>query len=179
MMDKNIIAEQLLEEVGLRPSDTARLPEFRDMRLSLALMLYGGIRPAEVCRLQAADFNWEEQQVIVRPTASKTGGGRAVPLCGVRTIRKQDRVIPKGWLRKWRALRCAAGYCGAWVPDVCRHTFASYHAAYFRNLPELQLEMGHRDTSLLRSRYMMPTLKKRTRSLLGSCGCRTVSGRFS
>ena len=31
------------------------------------------------------------------------------------------------------------------MPDVCRYTFASYHAAFFRNLPELQLEMGHRD----------------------------------
>ena len=109
MMDKNIIAEQLLEEVGLRPSDTARLPEFRDMRLSLALMLYGGIRPA-------------------------------------------------------------AGYCGAWVPDVCRHTFASYHAAYFRNLSELQLEMGHRDTSPLRSRYMMPTLKKEAAAFWKAAG---------
>ena len=174
-MDKNIIAEQLWEEVGLHPSDTARLPEFRDMRLSLALMLYGGIRPAEVCRLQAADFNWEDRQVIVRPTASKTGGGRAVPLRGVRTIRKQDREIPKGWLRKWRALRRAAGYCGAWVPDVCRHTFASYHAAYFRNLSELQLEMGHRDTSLLRSRYMMPTLKKEAADFWKAAGvaCQT------
>ena len=47
-----------------------------------------------------------------------------------------------------------------WVPDVCRHTFATYHAAMFRNLPELQLEMGHRDTSLLRSRYMVPARRK-------------------
>ena len=30
----------------------------------------------------------------------------------------------------------------------------------FRNLPELQLEMGHRDTSLLRSRYMVPARRQ-------------------
>lgn len=67
----------------------------------------------------------------------------------------------EGWNRKWKALRRAAGYRGnKWVPDVCRHTFASYHAAFFRNLPELQLEMGHRDASLLMTRYMAPALKK-------------------
>lgn len=135
-------------------------PEFRQMRFSLSLMLYGGLRPAEVSRLQQSDFNWEESEVIVRPDTSKTGGGRVVPLRGISGIRKKDRIIPRDWQRKWRALRHAAGFRKKWIPDICRHTFASYHAAYFRNLPELQLEMGHRDTSLLRSRYMAPALRK-------------------
>lgn len=139
--------------------EAASRPEFRDMRFSLSLMLYGGIRPTEVIRLQDGDINWEEGHVIIRPRASKTGGGRAVPLRGVRGIRKRDRHIPRNWKRKWQALRRAAGF-RHWVPDVCRHTFATYHAAMFRNLPELQLEMGHRDTSLLRSRYMVPARRK-------------------
>ena len=142
-----------------RLQQTAKRPEFRDMRFSLSLMLYGGIRPTEVSRLQVSDINWEEQQVIIRPLTSKTGGGRAVPLRGVRGIRKRDRCIPRNWRRKWQALRRAAGF-RHWVPDVCRHTFATYHAAMFRNLPELQLEMGHRDVSLLRSRYMVPASRK-------------------
>lgn len=137
----------------------ANRPEFRDMRFSLSLMLYGGIRPTEVSRLQAGDINWEEGQVIIRPRASKTGGGRTVPLRGVRGISKRDRRIPRNWKRRWQALRRAAGF-RHWVPDVCRHTFATYHAAMFRNLPELQLEMGHRDTSLLLSRYMVPAGRK-------------------
>ena len=141
--------------------ETAQRPEFRDMQLSLSLMLYGGIRPTEVSRLQESDFDWENKQVIIRPSTSKTGGGRTVPLRGIHGIRKKDRIIPQGWNRKWKALRRAAGYRGnKWVPDVCRHTFASYHAAFFRNLPELQLEMGHRDASLLMTRYMAPALKK-------------------
>ena len=37
---------------------------------------------------------------------------------------------------------------------MCRHSFASYHAARFRNLHELQLQMGHRSTDLLRMRYL-------------------------
>ena len=141
--------------------EVAQRSEFRDMQLSLSLMLYGGIRPTEVSRLQESDFDWENKQVIIRPSVSKTGGGRTVPLRGVRGIRKRDRHIPRNWNRKWHDLRRAAGYRGkSWVPDVCRHTFASYHAAYYRNLPELQLEMGHRDASLLMTRYMAPALRK-------------------
>ena len=42
-----------------------------------------------------------------------------------------------------------------WRQDVCRHSFASYHAAKYRNLHELQLQMGHRDSTLLRTRYLV------------------------
>lgn len=148
---------------------TASRPEFRDMRFSLSLLLYGGIRPTEVTRLQDEDINWEERQVIIRPRASKTGGGRAVPLRAVRGMSKCDLCIPRNWKRKWQALRRAAGFRD-WVPDVCRHTFASYHAAKFRNLPELQLEMGHRDTYLLRSRYMVPAKRKDAEAFWRSVG---------
>ena len=92
-------------------------------------------------------------------TMGRIDHGRAVPLRGVRGIRKRDRHIPRNRKRKWQTLRRAAGF-RHWVPDVCRHSFATYHAAMFRNLPELQLEMGHRDTSLLRSRYMVPASRK-------------------
>ena len=56
-----------------------------------------------------------------------------------------------------------------WVPDVCRQIFASFHAVHFRNLPELQLEMAHRDLSLLRSRYMAPAVRKEARAFWQSC----------
>lgn len=41
-----------------------------------------------------------------------------------------------------------------WHPDTCRHTFATYHSALYRIFPALQLEMGHRDSELLRTRYI-------------------------
>ena len=133
--------------------------QFRDMSFSLSLLLYSGVRPAEVERLRPEDVCWEERQVIIRPQRSKTGGGRVVPLRALPGMRAQDCRVPRNWQNRWLALRRAAGFTH-WVPDVCRHTFASYHAAHFRNLPELQLEMGHRDLSLLRSRYMAPTTRK-------------------
>ena len=75
----------------------------------------------------------------------ETGGGRVVPLrCGNIDALQHD--IPHRWVQRWRALRKAAGWSKEtvhpWRQDVCRHTFAMYHAAHFRNFAALQLEMG-------------------------------------
>ena len=141
-----------LQEVK-KLEQAAELPEHRAMRTSLHLMLYCGLRPNEVARLRPDDIQLHEKRVLIHPRTSKTGGGRVVP------IRKAERLkggrirIPRNWQNRWLALRRAAGFT-RWVPDICRHTFASYHAAHFRNLPELQLEMGHSTPALLRSRYL-------------------------
>lgn len=155
------IAPLTQQEVQRLKATTER-PEFRDMQLSLHLLLYCGIRPTEVSRLQPQDVSLTERQVLVRPNTSKTGGGRMVPLRGGKELGDMPLTIPKAWQRRWRELRQAAGFCGAhrWVPDACRHSFASYHAAHFRNLQELQWEMGHRDTNLLRTRYVSPVSRR-------------------
>lgn len=141
-----------------RLQKTVSLPRHEPMRLSLHLMLYCGIRPAEVRRLNPErDIDWREGRVLIRPGCSKTGGGRVVPLRGVRWLLQGggSLTIPRDWERRWSALRRESGL-PAWQADVLRHTFASNHAAYYRNLPALQLEMGHRDLSLLSSRYVNP-----------------------
>ncbi len=143
----------------VRLQQIVRQKHFRDMRFSLSLLLCCGVRPAEVERLTPQDVCWEERQLIIRPHKSKTGGGRVVSLRRLGGLRNGQCHIPRNWKNRWRELRRAAGFTH-WVPDICRHTFASYHAAHFRNLPELQLEMGHRDTTLLHSRYMAPALRR-------------------
>lgn len=145
-----------LDEVA-RLEKAAQLPEHREMQLSLHLMLYCGIRPTEVSRIDPErDIDWQNGSVVVRPTTSKTGGGRVVPLRKAGNI--AIRTIPRCWQHRWRALRKAAGWskenARPWRQDVCRHTFATYHAAFYRNFPALQQEMGHRDSSLLRTRYI-------------------------
>ena len=143
-----------IEEVE-RLEETAQLPEHREMQLSLHLMLYCGIRPTEVSRIDPErDIDWENQRVVVRPTTSKTGGGRVVPLRKAGNI--TVHTIPHRWKERWHALRRAAGWNHehAWQADACRHSFATYHAAQFRDFAELQMEMGHRDSTLLRTRYV-------------------------
>ena len=149
------------EIVPLRQEEVERLkaavqqPEHRAMRFSLHLLLYCGLRPTEVARLQVKDIQAERGCVVVPGRCSKTGGGRMVPLRRQTALRGVPLRIPRNWEQRWQALRRTAGFAaGQWVPDVCRHTFASYHAARFRDLGALQLEMGHRSADLLRSRYL-------------------------
>ena len=141
-----------LQEIA-RLHAVTRLPEHAPMHLSLHLMLYCGLRPNEVQRLQPGDIRWAEREVLIRPSVSKTGGGRVVPL-RIMPSRTHEN-IPGNWAARWRALRKAAGFTH-WQADACRHSFASYHAAFFRDLPTLQWEMGHRNLQLLCTRYISP-----------------------
>lgn len=141
-----------------RQESTAAQPAHRDMQMPLQLMLYCGVRPTEITRLRPEDVRWREGELVIRPESSKTGGGRVIPLRHI-TRCKCEQIAQAHRVRRWRELRRAAGFT-QWQADALRHTFASYHAAYFRNLPKLQLEMGHRDCDLLRTRYMSPVSRK-------------------
>lgn len=147
--------EALTMDEVKRLEQAAERPEHRAMALSLRLMLYCGVRPAEVTRIDPQrDIVGDE--LIIRPQTSKTGGGRVIPLRKVQTYLRthpQQKSIPRNWQNRWHALRRAAHFT-TWRADVCRHTFATYHARHYKNLPALQAEMGHRDLSLLRSRYV-------------------------
>ena len=151
------------ENYPLSPEECERLlrtamnHRFLPMLLSVHLMMFCGIRPAEVQRLiPARDIDTEGGFVQIRSLSSKTGGGRVVPLRTAARLKEihAPLVIPINWEKEWRALRQSAGFGKNWQKDVLRHTFATYHAGHFANYPELQAEMGHRDLGLLRSRYI-------------------------
>ncbi|MBP3499340.1 MAG: tyrosine-type recombinase/integrase [Akkermansia sp.] len=131
---------------------------------AVGMMLYAGIRPHEVARLSWEQVDLQERAIYVMPQHSKTGGARRVtihkPLLRIlRAHRRADaeKICPPDWLRHWRELRKAAGWdspAHPWPQDALRHTFASYHLSHFRSFAELQLEIGHRDATLLRTRYV-------------------------
>lgn len=147
--------QPLSTEEITRLENTVETPEYQDMALSLHLMLYCGIRPKEVSRINPEqDIDEEAKEVIVRPSTSKTGGGRVVPLRKIGKLSPTQWQIPRNWEKRWRALRRAARF-EHWQQDACRHTFATYHARYFKNLHALQLEMGHSNLRLLLSRYIL------------------------
>ena len=138
----------------------ARRAEHRPCMPPLGLMLWAGIRPAEVCRLGWCHLDWEERVVVLRPLHAKTGGCRHVTIHPVLAawlkefgLRDEGAICPPNWPRRWKRLREEA--LGArWQQDVLRHTFASYHVKRWHDFARLQAEMGHRSADLLRSRYL-------------------------
>ena len=127
------------------------------------IMLFAGIRPAEVERLRWKHVCLEDRVISIPPQHSKTGGARHVSLQpALSSILKRVRrpadmpVTPANWKQKWRQVRArfSALTGRPWQADVLRHTFASYHARQFRDFSSLQMDMGHSSLSLLRTRYL-------------------------
>lgn len=129
------------------------------MDAPLRLMIWCGIRPAEVRRLRWADIDVSEKVVYVDASNSKTGGARSIPLRGgALSLLKEKHeaaqlIAPTNWNRLWKLLRIEAGFI-SWQNDALRHTFASMHLKKFHNLYLLQEEMGHHNSVLLQTRYL-------------------------
>lgn len=140
---------------------------YRSCAPAVGLMLWAGIRPAEVCRLSWGDVDLKEGLVYLRPRHSKTGGPRQVTLAPVlrrwlsrfapQTTDPQQLatlpLTPADWVRLWRDLRTESGLY-PWRPDTLRHTFASYHLKKYKSIDLLQTEMGHSNPRQLRTRYL-------------------------
>lgn len=136
----------------------AHLHEHKDCLAPLALMIYAGVRPEEIKRLSWEDLDWDEQVLYIDARHAKTGGGRHVPLMPaliniLSRVKSHGPICPTAWDKRWQTLRQEAGF-DSWVPDVLRHSYASYHAKMYQDLPLLQLAMGHRDCQLLLTRYI-------------------------
>lgn len=121
----------------------------RDCLPAVGLLLFAGIRPREVRRLKWKDIDLEEGFITVRSQCSKTGGVRHVEIMPAlkRILAKyksdgKSAICPPDWNRKWKNIREESGFKGTWVQDVLRHTYASYFAKRYRDLPRLQLKMG-------------------------------------
>lgn len=163
---KKRIVEQRIKPLSLVESKTllqqAKLMGKDDCLPAISLLIWAGLRPTELKRLRWGDTDLSEGCITIPAHCSKTGGVRQIDLCRplqkqLQSLMKADSqqyICPRNWSRKWKQIRDAAGFKKCWVADVLRHTYASYHAKRYKNLPLLQLNMGHRDQSLLRSRYI-------------------------
>ncbi len=164
-IERRKVVEREIEPLKL--DETKRIiktaeKESASCAVAAAVLVYAGIRPREVRRLTWRDIDVEENTITVRSQCSKTGGVRQVEippvlkrlLCARKFGLEEGKICPPNWLRRWRKIRDASGFKGRWVQDILRHTYASFHAKHYSDLPRLQLNMGHRDLSLLLSRYV-------------------------
>lgn len=126
--------------------------------------LFGGLRRAELERLQQGDVNLDERTVIVRAAHAKTRQRRVVELSenavawmeGMRDggwgMMDGERVCPANLKRMWPAFWKACGL-KEWKNNALRHTFASMHLAMWSDEAKLQTLMGHESGPMLHRHY--------------------------
>lgn len=122
-----------------------------DCRAAVALLLFGGVRPAEVGRLKWGDVR--DDFIHLRPGITKTAQVRNVEMNETLRAwlavceRGHDAalVIPANWRRKYQAWRGDAQIANRM--DVLRHSYATYHLAAYRDETALRANLGHSASS--------------------------------
>ena len=149
-------------EIGiLTPAEFARLLEnASDETLPYWAAIGGftGLRSAELERLDWAEVHFDSDLVEVKAAKSKTASRRFVPIRPALKEwlapyeRRKGKVAAK-MLRKRLERDRKLANIAQWPNNGLRHSFASYHAAEFRDAGMLALELGHRDQKLIFAHY--------------------------
>jgi integrase len=148
-------------EIGiLTPAEFARLLEnASDETLPYwAIGGFTGLRSAELERLDWAEVHFDSDLVEVKAAKSKTASRRFVPIRPALKEwlapyeRRRGKVAAK-MLRKRLERDRKLANIAQWPNNGLRHSFASYHAAEFRDAGMLALELGHRDQKLIFAHY--------------------------
>lgn len=134
----------------------------RDVAVPFALMLFAGIRPDEVARMEWSDIRREpsgELVIMVRPSVAKTREVRLVRVRGALAPLLESSlasspagsIVPVSWGNIAKAVRADAGLKHR--HDAARHSFASYAIASGVPLAQVQDEMGHSRGSAMLFRH--------------------------
>ena len=128
-----------------------------DLLACVVLGLWCGLRPeAELKRLDWSDVNIEDGFVNIHDDWKvKIGRHVTIPECAKSLLRKcrlkEGPIVPQmNFRRRWDWLRKKAGVYESWESDIMRHTFASMHYAYYRDKKQVENELGHCNSSMLR-----------------------------
>lgn len=141
----------------LRAADTAFLPY-------LALGAFAGLRRAEIERLDWEEIDLAEGHIEVKAIKSKTAQRRFVKIepclaAWLEPLAKSHGKVVQGNIRDHMAKTCqqtgenGKTSCVKWKENGLRHSFASYHLAFFKDTSRLALELGHTSSALLFKHY--------------------------
>ena len=144
----------------LTVQQTARLLEAASPQLLpyVAIGAFGGLRRAELERLDWREIDFESGLIEVTAKKSKTARRRFVRIQPnlrewLLPVRKHSgNVTPDNFPKQFDAARVAAGI-HEWPDNALRHSFASYHLAHFKDAAALALEMGHTDSGMIFNHY--------------------------
>lgn len=121
-----------------------------DILPAIAIGLFGGVRDAEIHRLDWSEIGFESGFITIKPTKAKKKARRLIELrpalrAWLEPLRKISGPIwPAGERGRilHEAAREAAGLT-EWPHNALRHSFASYALAKWQNAAALALEMGN------------------------------------
>jgi integrase len=144
----------------LTVQQTARLFEAASPELLpyVAIAAFGGLRRAELERLDWSDVHFNDNLIEVTAQKRKTARRRFVKIQPnlrewLLPLRKhKGSVTPDNFPKRLDAAREAAGI-KEWPDNALRHSFAAYHLAHFRDAAALALEMGHTDSGMIFNHY--------------------------
>jgi integrase len=164
------------DEVGiLTPAQLRKLLDLSrdDVRATIALGAFAGIRPEEIARLTWEEISLEKGLITITAAKSKTAQHRYVKIlpcldAWLRPLIASGPIQQHNFRRRYDETRRIAGFAlrgnrrkrrnddeslVPWPHDALRHSFASYHLAKFQNAPALALELGHQSNALIFSNY--------------------------
>jgi integrase len=145
-----------------------------DVRATIALGAFAGIRPEEIARLSWQDIDMDEGLIDVGADKSKTARQRYVKILPslqewLAPLRGKGPIQQYNFRRRYDNARSQAGFAVrgnqrrlsneqlkslvSWPHDALRHSFASYYVAAFENASALALQLGHTSTALIFSNY--------------------------
>jgi integrase len=146
----------------LTVQQTARLLEAASPELLpyIAIGAFGGLRRAELERLDWSEIDFESGLIEVTAKKSKTARRRFVRIQPnlrewLLPVRKHKGNVTPGeatFEKLFDEARTAAGI-DEWPDNALRHSFASYHLAHFKDAAALALEMGHVNSGMIFNHY--------------------------
>jgi len=129
----------------------------------LGVALWAGLRPAELERVGWVDCRRGTGMLLVSGRKAKTRQRRLVTIEEPLRMALERRegamggLLPTNHRRRWEAVRVAAGWAGRdgkegkiWPRNAMRHSFVSYHLAFFQDAGRTALEAGHSQDMLFR-----------------------------
>ena len=130
----------------------------RDFVPYLAIGAFAGLRSAEIERLDWSEIDLAEKLIHIKAENSKSAQRRLVlisknllawlaPYSGM-----EGPVADPERVRVARVKTCEAAKI-IWPANVLRHSFASYHLAYYRNSATTAAELGHTSPAMLYKHY--------------------------
>ncbi len=124
----------------------------------VALAAFGGLRRAELERLDWSEIDFQTDLIQITAAKAKSARRRFVKirpnLKEWLTPRRRSHgpVTPNTYGELFNAARKAAGI-GDWPANALRHSFASYHLGHFNDAAALALELGHTNSNLVFKHY--------------------------